>query len=274
MENRPFKRCTICTARSYESVCPACLPQVKREAREKAQAKREAQGLDDSEFYLSDLWFRLKEAQLHKAPYCQAIKPDGYPCQSMRQLQVDHKIPRRQGGPDTMANLQTLCDTCHTAKTTRQNGVWNQQGHVIVLCGPPGAGKTTYCKKHWQYGDLIIDIDRLLPAITLDTYRYPPAHVLKYAVALQQAAYRQAQKTYAYAKLWILTAAPARHQRDFFRSTLNADVIVIKPPKSTCIERCKSDPNRKVIDWSPVINDWYTKYRPCPSDTVLETFDI
>lgn len=30
---------------------------------------------------------------------------------------VDHIVPKSQGGGDELSNLQTLCDTCHTAKT-------------------------------------------------------------------------------------------------------------------------------------------------------------
>lgn len=31
--------------------------------------------------------------------------------------QVDHVIPRSRGGPDTMANLESLCETHHRAKS-------------------------------------------------------------------------------------------------------------------------------------------------------------
>lgn len=31
--------------------------------------------------------------------------------------QVDHRVPREQGGSDADENLQLLCDDCHEAKT-------------------------------------------------------------------------------------------------------------------------------------------------------------
>lgn len=34
--------------------------------------------------------------------------------------QVDHRIPREQGGSDVDENLQLLCDDCHEAKTKRE----------------------------------------------------------------------------------------------------------------------------------------------------------
>lgn len=34
--------------------------------------------------------------------------------------QVDHRIPREQGGTDADENLQLLCDDCHETKTTSE----------------------------------------------------------------------------------------------------------------------------------------------------------
>jgi 5-methylcytosine-specific restriction protein A len=39
--------------------------------------------------------------------------------------QVDHRIPREQGGSDEDVNLQLLCDDCHEAKTKAEG----QQRH-------------------------------------------------------------------------------------------------------------------------------------------------
>lgn len=36
--------------------------------------------------------------------------------------QCDHIIPKSQGGPDELDNLQTLCGSCHTVKTNREKG--------------------------------------------------------------------------------------------------------------------------------------------------------
>lgn len=35
--------------------------------------------------------------------------------------QVDHTIPKSQGGTDHESNLKTLCEACHRAKTQRES---------------------------------------------------------------------------------------------------------------------------------------------------------
>lgn len=35
-------------------------------------------------------------------------------------VQVDHKIPKDQGGTDSVNNLQSICDRCHKIKTARE----------------------------------------------------------------------------------------------------------------------------------------------------------
>ncbi len=36
--------------------------------------------------------------------------------------EVDHRVPRHQGGTDDDANLETICADCHEAKTVRESG--------------------------------------------------------------------------------------------------------------------------------------------------------
>lgn len=41
---------------------------------------------------------------------------------------VDHVIPRAQGGTDAFDNLQSLCRSCHSRKTAMSDGRWGDKG--------------------------------------------------------------------------------------------------------------------------------------------------
>lgn len=47
--------------------------------------------------------------------------------------QVDHRIPKAQGGTDDEANLQAICTPCHKAKTAEEAG-----GRPTVGSDPDG----------------------------------------------------------------------------------------------------------------------------------------
>lgn len=70
-----------------------------------------------SSYYRTKAWRELRAA---------AIERDGGRCvecgavpKARHRLQVDHVIPRNEGGPDTLENLRTLCHECHSQKTGR-----------------------------------------------------------------------------------------------------------------------------------------------------------
>lgn len=51
----------------------------------------------------------------------QALIRDGYRCAcGMIAQQVDHRMPRAQGGSDDLDNLVSICKPCHDAKTGRE----------------------------------------------------------------------------------------------------------------------------------------------------------
>lgn len=49
-------------------------------------------------------------------------------------VEVDHKIPKRQGGSDDESNTQSICRSCHARKTKRENPVRKIILLVILSC--------------------------------------------------------------------------------------------------------------------------------------------
>ena len=64
-------------------------------------------------------WERLRAQVLKRDEHlCQPCLKAGRPTVG---TQVDHRIPKSQGGTDDLANLQTICLACHKAKTARES---------------------------------------------------------------------------------------------------------------------------------------------------------
>lgn len=62
-------------------------------------------------------WRKTRQLVLHRDPFCRH-------CQRAASTEVDHIVPKRDGGQDTEDNLQGLCKPCHSRKTATEPGNW------------------------------------------------------------------------------------------------------------------------------------------------------
>lgn len=62
-------------------------------------------------------WRKLSELKRRRDPLCVNCERNGLVTPATC---VDHIKPKSQGGTDDWANLQSLCDDCHRAKTQRE----------------------------------------------------------------------------------------------------------------------------------------------------------
>lgn len=80
--------------------------------------KRVAAITDNSNFYNSRQWRRLRQYVMQMNPLCKYCKEKGIikagEC-------IDHIIPIRFGGDKlSISNLQTLCNSCHAVKSGKE----------------------------------------------------------------------------------------------------------------------------------------------------------
>jgi len=61
-------------------------------------------------------WRKIRKAFLKDNPFCVS-------CGDVA-TEVDHIIPKTQGGKDEYDNLQSLCKSCHSSKTAKENNRW------------------------------------------------------------------------------------------------------------------------------------------------------
>ncbi len=64
-------------------------------------------------------WRRRRLIQLRREPLCRICRAAG---RLTHATEVDHIIPLNAGGPDTFANYQSTCGTCHRRKTVSEDG--------------------------------------------------------------------------------------------------------------------------------------------------------
>jgi 5-methylcytosine-specific restriction protein A len=104
MPKKPSRWCAKCRA-IHQGDCPQKKPWVKRSIKESGRGGRP--------------WRRLRD---------RVIARDNGLCQPCLKVglvtpfsEVDHIIPKAQGGDDSESNLQCICSDCHKAKTHKES---------------------------------------------------------------------------------------------------------------------------------------------------------
>jgi 5-methylcytosine-specific restriction protein A len=185
---------------------------------------------------------------------------------------VDHVIAKAEGGTDELDNLRVICKPCHVMKTAKEAARgggrvsaepdWLPESTVpvVVVCGPPGSGKSTYVQKRAATTDLVLDVD----VIAAELFGQP----LYYATKEQRLAavrYRNkmlaslADKECGYPKVWLIAMAGTPDRREFWRRKYG-DLVIMDTPKDECIQRVILDERRTAEakrDAQVAIRQWW-----------------
>ena len=66
-----------------------------------------------------EAWRELRRMFLELHPFCELCRKAGH---YIRATEVDHRVPKAEGGTNSVANLQALCADCHKRKSSSEGG--------------------------------------------------------------------------------------------------------------------------------------------------------
>ena len=105
------------------------------------------------------VWRRLRKMVLAEEPFCMI-------CKRNASEEVDHIIPKHEGGGNDRENLQGICRDCHQQKTIKDSG--NQERsheNIRIVNGAPYAGKRAYVYSQVRRNDIVFDWDKMMAAV-------------------------------------------------------------------------------------------------------------
>ena len=117
---------------------------------------------------------------------------------------------------------------------------------VIIVCGAPASGKTTYVRQHMGYGDFVVDLDAIKKAISFkDNRSWEADKFLSVALRLRKFLYRLIDEGAVDAvRCWIIECLPRQKDREELQDRFNAELIEIKATYDECVSRAMNDPER------------------------------
>lgn len=174
----------------------------------------------------------------------------------------DHVIPHAHGGEDTLENYRPACRPCNSKRQDRVRTGYGAS--VVVVTGPPAAGKSTYVADHAKPADITIDLDRIARALMAveptSSHDYPP-HVRHVAIAARKSAIRTATRLRERVTVWLIHALPTPDDLAEYRG-LGWQVVTIDPGREVVEQRARA--MRPESMWRHV-ERWYAQAALAPA---------
>ena len=134
---------------------------------------------------------------------------------------------------------------------------------VFIICGAPGSGKTTYASQHHQPGDLIVDMDTIVAALTGDETAHPDyENILDIAIAVRNTLYNIIENgTGDWKRAFVITSSMNDGAVIALAKQLHATVHYMETTKEECKRRIANDKTRQDKElFYNLVDEWFKNH--------------
>lgn len=130
-------------------------------------------------------------------------------------------------------------------------------GTAYLVAGPPCSGKNHYVRTHMAPGDLVVDYDAIMAALSGQDVH---DHLRELKPYVYEARDRVLAKwmTRKDVDLWLIYGAPKRSDREYY-ARRGFRVIIMDTDERTCLRRARDE---RPGDWWKFVHRWFRDYEP------------
>ncbi len=177
------------------------------------------------------------------------------------------------------SNLCSLCKDCHDEHTLsevspapRPRGLKPSRIPLTIVCGPAGAGKTTWIEKHAGPHDLIIDLAWIKADLANGAEQYGVAGpLLRRALIERNRLLASLATDSKHERAWFVVGAPMATDRRWWEDSLRPErVLVFAVDPGECQRRIEASRTGRHRDMSIRITfEWWQQYCTRDGDVVM-----
>lgn len=237
-------------------------------------------------FYEDPKWLRKRGNILRRDDYlCRQCKRYGKttPAKTVHHIYPYGEYPQYRL---TDINLLSLCNECHNGMHDRNNDTMTDKGiywqdkirkelgiedhdiiegfRVVVVWGSPASGKTSYVKQHMKQDDMVVDLDNIKQAISLQGKSASMSNLMPVALNIRAHIYDLIanRKVIEADTVWVVAGLPKQSDRDYIKAKLRPNEMKhIDSDIEACIAHAMED--RERIDKETqlkIIYKWFEEY--------------
>lgn len=136
---------------------------------------------------------------------------------------------------------------------------------VVLVVGPPAAGKSSWVERNAGAGDTVVDFDAIAQSLGSGSSHDHANRFVSAAVAEQSRMERRVA-TMTEGTAYVIRAEPDPHERDEIARRVRAtDVVVVDPGRQAVMSRMADRPERS----RRLADDWYRLNKPPPAERAV-----
>lgn len=154
--------------------------------------------------------------------------------------------------------IQTLCFACHNLVHSRFQG-GKPKKKIYIVNGAVCSGKSTFVRENITMGDIVLDLDLIWQAISMQPLHTKPTTIKPIVFAVRDTIMEQIKmRSGMWQNAWIITTQSRPIELKRMADSLNAEIVTIDTPKEVCLERLRNNPNGRDLElYTKLIEEFF-----------------